>query len=342
LASSLNNLAALLLTVHGQPPEARPPAFAGRDLLEEAETWARKAQKIREDLNDPSSEIWKTYSILAQIAQARGDETAARDWRRKERAAYVAFPGHWARLQGQYGELVRAIAAAMQGEQKALDFLSTMYPQMEAGGSDWHAMPEAIRRLLAGARDLDEIADALDLQRAQYLLLTKALEILEGGGAPTSSVPSAVQAMAPLALGVVACATGQTDVCPQVEEALAGLAQQEDWAALAGALRRVLAGERARAALAPGLDEVDAQVLDLALGALAGDAEVRARLEQLAQAAQREAQVGAVQQIERAFRAWLDTPAGQQAAQAVQTQGLPQDAAMQQLLRRFMEAQEEA
>jgi tetratricopeptide (TPR) repeat protein len=339
LASSLNNLAALLLTVHGQPPEARPSAFAGRDLLEEAETWARKAVKIDEAIGDPSLEIWKDYSVLAQITQARGDETAARDWRRKARAAYVAFPGHWARLQGQYGALVRAIAAAMQGEQKALDFLSTMYPQMEAGGSDWHAMPEAIRQLLTGARDLDEIADALALGGTQYLLLSKALEILEGGGVPAPSVPPAVQAMALLTLGVVACATGQTDGCPQVEEVLDGLAQQDDWAALAGALRRVLAGERARAALAPGLDEVDVQVLDLALGALAGDAEVRARLETLAQAAQREAQAGAVQQIERAFRAWLDTPAGQQAAQAVQAQGLPQNAAMQQLLRRFMEAQ---
>ena len=80
----------------------------------------------------------------------------------------------------------------------------------------------------------------------------------------------------------------------------------------------MLAGEREGAALAAGLDEVDQELLGLALGALAGDATVRDRLERLAREAQQEAeQIQQAEQAEQAqalmaaFQRWLATPAGQ-------------------------------
>jgi len=183
VAVTCNNLADLLLAAargkYGPPPPAG--VAESSDLLAEAESLARQAARLMEQIGDPSLGLWATYNILAGIAEARGDPAAARDWRRKERAAFVAFPGHWANLSRQYGGVVQAIVDALQGDPSALAALEKMYPQMLAGGSDWHTTPEAIRRLLAGARDLDALADELDILGAQYLLLSKALEMAAGG-----------------------------------------------------------------------------------------------------------------------------------------------------------------
>ena len=84
------------------------------------------------------------------------------------------------------------------------------------------------------------------------------------------SLHPAVARMAPLLLALVAVAAGEIrgEAARPVREALAAMAQTQDWAALAGALERVLDGEREWEALAPGLDEVDQQALALVLAAL--------------------------------------------------------------------------
>ena len=76
--------------------------------------------------------------------------------------------------------------------------------------------------------------------------------------------------MAPLLLALVAVAAGEIrgEAARPVREALAAMAQTQDWAALAGALQRVLDGEREWEALAQGLDEIDQQALALVLAAL--------------------------------------------------------------------------
>jgi hypothetical protein len=76
--------------------------------------------------------------------------------------------------------------------------------------------------------------------------------------------------MAPLLLALVAVAAGEIrgEAARPVREALAAMAQTQDWAALAGALQRVLDGEREWEALAQGLDEIDQQALVLVLAAL--------------------------------------------------------------------------
>ncbi len=188
-----NNLAYLLLAAargeYGNPPPvglllgaSTPGTAKTGELLAEAESLARQAVQIRETVVlDVSNEIWTTYGILAGIAEIQGNPAAAHEWCRKERAAFVAFPGHWANLSRPFGGLVRAIIGGIQGDPAVLEALEQLYPQMLAGGLAWHAMPEAIRRLLAGERDLDALADELSIPAAQYLLLHKALEALAGG-----------------------------------------------------------------------------------------------------------------------------------------------------------------
>jgi tetratricopeptide (TPR) repeat protein len=175
LATSLNNLAVLLLAVHRRPAGERPAEFAGRDLLAEAEEFARKALEIKEAIGDLSLEPWTTYNILAGIAGARGNEAAARDWRRKERAAYVAFPGNWARLARQWGPVVQAVAAAARGDKPARQAVEAAFEAMEAGG--WR-VSAAFRRIWAGERDWEALVEGLDDDDA--LIVKKVVEALAG------------------------------------------------------------------------------------------------------------------------------------------------------------------
>nr|VFJ47784.1 MAG: Tetratricopeptide repeat-containing protein [Candidatus Kentron sp. DK] len=94
LARDYNNLAGLLTDVHRRPAGQRPDAFAGRDLLTQAEALAHQAREIWEGIGDPSLGVWKTYGILADIAEARGDAREAATWRTKSEAAHRAFPGN--------------------------------------------------------------------------------------------------------------------------------------------------------------------------------------------------------------------------------------------------------
>jgi tetratricopeptide (TPR) repeat protein len=105
---------------------------------------------------------------------------------------------------------------------------------------------------------------------AQIGLSELAAQMLRAAGAEAVSLHPAVARMAPLLLALVAVAAGEIrgEAARPVREALAAMAQTQEWAALAGALQRVLDGEREWDALAQGLDEIDQQALALVLAAL--------------------------------------------------------------------------
>jgi len=105
---------------------------------------------------------------------------------------------------------------------------------------------------------------------AQIGLSELAAQMLRAAGAEAVSLHPAVARMAPFLLALVAVAAGEIrgEAARPVREALAAMAQTQDWAALAGALQRVLDGEREWDALAQGLDEIDQQALALVLAAL--------------------------------------------------------------------------
>jgi hypothetical protein len=105
---------------------------------------------------------------------------------------------------------------------------------------------------------------------AQIGLSELAAQMLRAAGAEAVSLHPAVARMAPLLLALVAVAAGEIrgEAARPVREALAAMAHTQDRAALAGALQRVLDGEREWEALAQGLDEIDQQALALVLAAL--------------------------------------------------------------------------
>lgn len=186
VAVTCNNLASLLLDAARGEVGSPPPAglAEGGDLLAEAESLARQAAQIREAINDPSTEIWQTYNILAGIAAARGDPAAARDWRRKERAAYVAFPGHWANLSRQYGGVVQAVAQASRLRSIPAD-LDAFLQRLDS--TDYRFLAAALRDLLAGACDADALADQHNLDGEDYLIVLKTLEMAAGGAVHESA-----------------------------------------------------------------------------------------------------------------------------------------------------------
>jgi uncharacterized membrane-anchored protein len=60
---------------------------------------------------------------------------------------------------------------------------------------------------------------------------------------------------------VVAASQGDRDAAERLAPDLAQLAETQDWAALAAAIRRVLDGERDEASLLDGLDAIDTAIL---------------------------------------------------------------------------------
>ena len=72
VAMRANNLASLLLDMAALPPAGRPAAFAGRDLLAEAEAFALRALEIRRHSTTHRSKSGRITRILAQIAERRG------------------------------------------------------------------------------------------------------------------------------------------------------------------------------------------------------------------------------------------------------------------------------
>ncbi len=78
-----------------------------------------------------------------------------------------------------------------------------------------------------------------------------------------------MQRFQPLIAAMTASISGDQQARQAVEQRLASLAQSPDWAALAAALRRVLAGDRDEAELLPGLDDIDTAILRGTLSSVA-------------------------------------------------------------------------
>ncbi|MCP4353864.1 MAG: tetratricopeptide repeat protein [Desulfobacterales bacterium] len=175
VAVSCNNLADLLLNVHKISKNGRPPAFANRDLLSEAEQWAHQARKIMESIGDLSVQIWNTYNILAQIAEAVNNPEAVIRWRKKERKAYAAFPGHWARHQKTWIPQIAAIRKAVQGDSEAKEAVASLLDKL-AQTDDWKNLAVVLGKVLSGERDAEKLADEYKLDGTDYLILVKVLE----------------------------------------------------------------------------------------------------------------------------------------------------------------------
>ncbi len=172
LALSLNNLASLYLDYN---------------RIDEAEIYARRALELKETL-DLSSEPWTTYSILAQIAEKRGHIDDVREWRKKERESFVAFPGTENEIK-ENQSLIAAVVAACHGNNAAKELLELLIQERSQANKS-SEMLTVIRRIMDGERG-DNLYDRLN-NLTDALIVTRILQVLSEGteSSLASSQPS--------------------------------------------------------------------------------------------------------------------------------------------------------
>jgi len=151
LTKCLNNLAGLL---RNQPSR-----------LVEARELAEEALAIKQTLDPGAAEIWKTYDILAEIADQESRPSQARAYRRLARASKRSFAGTRNELKEHLPLIVGTIMATQKRKERKE--LEALLPDLEQHG--WTSLVAAIRRLLAGERDADVLCEGLGLEDSMII-----------------------------------------------------------------------------------------------------------------------------------------------------------------------------
>jgi len=262
LAGSLNNLGAMLSAL-GRREEALAATAEAADLYRDL---ARaNPQAFLPDLAMSLNSLGNRLSALGRREEAlRATQEAVEIRRQLAQENPQAFLPDLATSLNNLGSDLSALGRreeALAAYEEAVRTLLPFFQALPAAFADW--MQTMLGNYLQACQEAGEAPDAGLVE-----------EVLQVIGQPVAIHP-AVVGLAPLLLAVAAMAQGAAgpEVAGAVEEALAGMRQQEEWRALAEALGRLLAGERDPQALRRGLalDEVDERALALAEGAVAGD-----------------------------------------------------------------------
>jgi tetratricopeptide (TPR) repeat protein len=281
-AICLSNLANLLVTeveaetaLKSRLVEAEP---ALKSRLVEARRYIEECQRI-EVQPGVSAELWKTFNILARIAELEEDQEAAHDYRWRERESYASFAGNRAPIDQQHGSLIAAIAQAAQGDQEQRANVDVALPRLEQAG--WH-IRAAVEHIWAGERDWSTLADELDLQDA--LLILRVLEMLDsplatplpeeetlGGEELLTSLPSPIRE---------ALTRGDEASLQQAFEALSPDEQQQVAALLEALQEGEAAGEEENDAGTSLLSQFEPLLQAIAAVAAGGEAAHRNEIEQ--------------------------------------------------------------
>jgi tetratricopeptide (TPR) repeat protein len=150
-SKTLSNLANLLTNQPNRLPEAHQIATAALVILE--------------TLDPAAAEIWIIYNLLARIATAQGETDTAREYRQLARTAKAAFAGTQYELQ-QHESFIAAVVAAV-GDKAVQAELEPILTQMIENG--WGQLVAAIRRVLAGEREIEVLWDDLDLDDSMII-----------------------------------------------------------------------------------------------------------------------------------------------------------------------------
>lgn len=175
-ARVLNNLADLLLNEirAGRTSETR---------LAEAQNYAEHSLRIKERPG-VLAETWKTFDVLAGIADLEGQQEIAQNYHRRDRESFAAFAGNRYQIDQQFALLIPVIVAATKGDEKAQVELETVWPELEQHG--WH-ITTAVQRIWAGERDWHTLVE--DIDRGSALLVRRVLEnVAESPETPSSGV----------------------------------------------------------------------------------------------------------------------------------------------------------
>ena len=214
----------------------------------------------------------------ANVQQALGDLALREDRLGEARKHYEAALAIYQDIGDRLGEANTLAAlsrlALQQGRDEEARALLQQAVDLHAAIGSRYDVAADLGNFGLVLRDLGRLEEARPylLQAAEMFEVIGLHDRAERHRQAAQGVPlhPAVARMAPLLLALVAVAAGEIrgEAARPVREALAAMAQTQDWAALAGALQRVLDGEREWEALAQGLDEIDQQALALVLAAL--------------------------------------------------------------------------
>ncbi|MCC5661657.1 tetratricopeptide repeat protein [Nostoc sp. XA010] len=150
----LNNLA---LTLQEQPHR-----------LSEARQLVEEALAIRKTLDPAAAEIWKTYDLLAAIADKQSDTTQAKEYRRQARQAKAAFAGTQYELR-KYEPLIALVVAAVDNA----EIREQLEIKMKNFAEDLPNLLAAIRRILAGERDENILCEPLN--SGEFMIISPIL-----------------------------------------------------------------------------------------------------------------------------------------------------------------------
>ncbi|NQV28189.1 MAG: tetratricopeptide repeat protein [Rhodopirellula sp.] len=133
--------------------------------LAEARKLVEEALAIKQTLDPGAAEIWKAYTILAEIAdqQSRGDEAA--EYRRLARDAKRNFAGTRHELRRHLTVIIGTIVAVQDASQLE-EFEATLTGLEQRG---WTNLVVSIRNILTGQRDADTLCTSLDLQDSMII-----------------------------------------------------------------------------------------------------------------------------------------------------------------------------
>jgi tetratricopeptide (TPR) repeat protein len=125
--------------------------------LSEAKQLATAALATRETL-DPAAEIWKVYGLLAMISTAQNEPDKAKEYRHLARTTKAAFAGTQYELQ-RHAQFIELMVAAVGDTAARVQLEPELVRGVENGKG---RLVTAIRRVLAGEREVEALWDDLD------------------------------------------------------------------------------------------------------------------------------------------------------------------------------------
>jgi hypothetical protein len=140
--------------------------------LAEARQLAETALSIDKNRDPNEVEIWKTYLVLAQIADQQSDFSQAKVYRRLAREAKASQAQKHQQLE-QHNKFVEAVVATV-AQPRLRAQLEPMLQQRESKG--WRKLIAAIRRILDGERDWETLSETERLDLEDALIVREILQ----------------------------------------------------------------------------------------------------------------------------------------------------------------------
>lgn len=97
----------------------------------------------------------------------------------------MASPGNWERYRAEWEPRAQRVAHAAKADDASRQQLREQLFASMAATNSWRNLAAALDQVLDGARVAEALADAHDLDRLDYLILTKVLEAI---AAPSAAV----------------------------------------------------------------------------------------------------------------------------------------------------------